>query len=401
MRVLISGGGVSGLTCAYWLDRAGHTPVVVERAPAGPLGGYGIDFSGTGYDVAGRMGILEQLSARQLRSDSIAYVGSSGRVDARVDRPLAEKVLGGPYLALMHTTLEEVLAVVLQDKVEMRHEQGIAQVQQTDGGVQVTFVDGTQEGFDALVGADGVHSRTRGLVFGPKARWARHLGLTMACYPVPDIAGLTDARVHFAEPGRQTVLYPTDTIGTSVALFLYRARPHDTVPRRERAARLRATYAGAGWHTAELLARAPEDGFLMDALTQIVMPRWHRGRVVLIGDACGALTLASAQGASFAMAGGYLLAEALATHPHDHRAAFAAYEERMRPVVDNRQRRTRTFARSLVPATRVGHGVQRLATRLILRDACAPLLRRGFGDTRSILPTITHDMKEKEKENTQ
>ncbi|MGA8248521.1 MAG: hypothetical protein WB797_16565 [Nocardioides sp.] len=120
------------------------------------------------------------------------------------------------------------------------------------------------------------------------------------------------------------------------------------------------------------------------------------GRVVLIGDACGALTLASAQGASFAMAGANLLAEALAAHPRDHRAAFAAYEDRMRPVVGERQRRARTFARSLVPATRVGDGIRRLVTRLILREARAPLLRRGFGDTTSILQP-PHDMEKKEK----
>ena len=120
MRLLISGGGVAGLTCAYWLERAGHVPVVIERAQAGPLGGYGIDFSGTGYDIAGRMGILDQLAARQLRSDSITYVGSSGRVTARLDRPLAETVLRGPYLALMHTTLEEVLTSAVRNTVEIR-----------------------------------------------------------------------------------------------------------------------------------------------------------------------------------------------------------------------------------------------------------------------------------------
>lgn len=396
LRVLISGGGVAGLTCAYWLEQAGHTPVVLERAAAGPLGGYGIDFSGTGYDVAGRMGILDQLRDQQLRSDSIVYVSPSGRVDARVDRNLAEKVLGGPYLALMHTTLEEALAKALRDNVELRHQQSIAQIRQTDTDMEVVFADGTAESFDVVVGADGVHSRTRELIFGPEACWARHLGFSMACYPVPDIAGLTNARIHYAEPGRQTVLYPTDTVGTSVALFLYRDRPHGRVPRSERAQRLRSRYTDAGWHTPELLAQAPEDGFLMDALTQITLPHWHRGRVVLIGDACGALTLASAQGASFAMAGGYLLAEALAARPRNHVAAFAAYQAQMQPVVDKRQRHTRAFARTLVPGTRTGHGVQRLVTRLILRDAWAPLLRRGFGDTRSILPTPV-DTKEKEK----
>ncbi|WP_329468441.1 FAD-dependent monooxygenase [Streptomyces sp. NBC_01431] len=266
-------------------------------------------------------------------------------------------------------------------------------MQQSDGGVEVTFADGTQEGFEALVGADGVHSRTRELVFGSEPRWTRHLGFSMACYPVPDTAGLTDVRAHFTEPGRQTMLYPTDTVGTSVALSLYRAQPHGSIPRPERVARLRAAYTGSGWHTPELLAHAPDGGFFMDTLTQIEMPGWHRGRVALIGDACGALTLTSAQGASVAMAGGYLLAEALAAHPRDHAAAFAAYEARLRPFVAERQRR----ARGLVPAARAGQNIQRMVTRLILRDACAPLLRFGFGDTRSILPTPPNNTKETEQ----
>ncbi|MBN9609847.1 MAG: hypothetical protein BGO26_18045 [Actinobacteria bacterium 69-20] len=396
MKVLISGGGIAGLTCAYWLFQKGHTPVVVERAEAGPVGGYGIDFSGTGYEVAGRMGLRDQLAARQLRSDSITFVHAVEGVTARLNRRLVEKVLRGPYLALMHSTLEDVLAAAIRDKVEVRHRQSIAAVHQSDARVDVTFADGAQASFDVLVGADGVHSRTRELVFGAEPRWARHLDFSMACYPVPDIPGLADTRTHFTEPGRQTVLYPTDKVGTSIALFLYRSGPHGSIPRAERAARLRATYTDSGWHTAQLLGHVPDDGFFMDTLTQIEMPRWHCGRVVLIGDACGALTLTSAQGASLAMAGGYLLAEALAAHPRDHETAFAGYEEQLRPVVAERQRRARTMARGLVPATRVGLAAQRLIMPLVLRDVCVPLLRRGFGDTSSILRTAANDMMDME-----
>ncbi|BCJ37266.1 oxidoreductase [Actinocatenispora thailandica] len=394
--MLVSGAGVAGLTCAYWLHEAGHTPVVVERAAAGPLGGYGIDLSGSGYDVAGRMGILDRLAARQLRVDSVALVDGADRITARLDRPLAEKMLRGPYLGLMHSTLEEVLAGAVEDRVEIRHRQRIAALRQNDDDVLVTFADGTRQRFDVVVGADGVHSDTRELVFGPEPRWARQLGFSMACYPVPDVAGRTDVRAHFTEPGRQTVLYPTDTVGTSVALFLYRSQRHGRIPRAERVARLRAAYQGAGWYTPELLAQAPDEPF-MDDLTQIELPRWHRGRVVLIGDACGALTLGSAQGASVAMAGGYLLATALAAHPGAHTDAFAAYEARVRPFVAERQRRARSFTRGLVPATRAGRGIQRVFTRLVLRDAAVPLLRFGFGDVSSILPGPSHHSKERQR----
>ncbi|MDA3643411.1 FAD-dependent monooxygenase [Saccharopolyspora indica] len=383
MRVLISGGGIAGLTAAYWLHHHGHEPVVVERAPRGQFGGYGIDFFGTGHDIAARMGLIDRLAAHQLPTEDIRYVDARGRLRSRLERRLLEKVIGGPYLALMHARLEEALADAVRGRVEIRHEQRIAAVGQRPDGIDVVFADGAADSFDLLVGADGVHSATRELVFGPESRFARRLGYTMACYPVPDSYGLGPRRIHYSEPGRQVVLYPTDTPGELIALFLHRTADQTAPPRAERRAALRDAFDGMGWITPELLAAAPEDIFV-DGLTQIRMPRWHRGRVALIGDACAAMTLTSAQGASMAMAGGYLLAEAL--HRHDARtAAFRACEARLRPAVTLRQDHARSFARFLVPATRAGLAVQGAVSRIGMRDAFAGLLRRGYGDTTSIL----------------
>ncbi|MFI6575288.1 FAD-dependent monooxygenase [Nocardiopsis sp. NPDC050513] len=387
MKVLISGGGIAGLTLAYWLHHWGHTPVVVERAPHGRLGGYGIDFFGTGYDVAARMGIADRLAEHQLPADSICYVDGEGRVTARLERRLLEKVIRGPYLALMHTTLEEALGEAVRDEVEIRYGHRVAAVGQRADGVDVTFADGGDESFDLLVGADGVHSATRGLAFGPEERFARHLGYAMACYPVPDVYGLGPRRVHYGEPGRQTVLYPTGRPGELIALFLHRTADPSVPRRSERPGALRSAFADMGWLTSRLLAEAPRDDLFMDGLTQIAMPSWHNGRIALVGDACGAMTLASAQGASMAMAGGYLLARALHQHD-DHRAALRSYEARLRPAVRRRQRRARAFARSLVPETGIGLAAQSTVTRLMLRDAFTGLLRRGYGDTTSILTRV-------------
>ncbi|MFE9390117.1 FAD-dependent monooxygenase [Streptomyces sp. NPDC006784] len=387
MKVLISGGGIAGLTLAYWLDHYGHTPVVIERAPHGRLGGYGIDFFGTGYDVAARMGITDRLAAHQLPTESIRYVDEAGRVTARLERRLLEKVIRGPYLALMHTTLEEALGDAVRDRVDIRYGRRITAVEQPPDCVGVTFTDGEREHFDLVLGADGVHSETRELAFGPEGDFAHHLGYTMACYPVPDTHGLGPHRIHYSEPGRQTILYPSDVPGQLIALFLYRTRDRRPPPRAQRRAALRSAFADAGPLTSQLLDAAPEEDLFMDTLTQITMPSWHIGRIALTGDACSAMTLTSAQGASMAMAGGYLLAQALHQHD-DHQAAFRAYQTRLRPAVQERQQRARAFARSLVPASRTGIAAQHLISRLVLRDLFSGLLRRGYGDTTSILDRI-------------
>ncbi|MBB5084557.1 nitroreductase family deazaflavin-dependent oxidoreductase [Nonomuraea endophytica] len=379
MRVLINGGGVAGLTLAYWLRRNGIEPVVLERSPHGRLGEYGIDFLGTAHDVAGRMGIVDRLEAQQLPVDSVDFVDASGRAWARLTVPLLDRVIKGPRLGLMQNTLEEALLEAVRDDVEIRFGESIEGVRIVRGGVEADLASGGTEKFDLLVGADGSHSLTRELVFGAEERFARYLGCRLASYKVPDRYHLGRVRAHYTEPGRQTVVYPTGRADELAALFVFRARYGGAVPRQERLDLLRSAFDGMGWITPALLEDAPADGdVFMDTVTQIVLPSWHRGRVVLVGDACGSLTMLSAQGVSMAMGGAYLLAEALRDEREPERA-FDRYERRMRGEVARRQRTARLFTRTLIPATRPRLLVQRTVTRTITRAAFAPVLRRRFG----------------------
>lgn len=390
MKILISGGGVAGTTLAYWLHRYGHHPVVAERSPQGRLGGYGFDFHGTGFDIAQRMGVVDLLKPFELPVEAVVYLNDAGKVTARLTTDLLRKIIRGPYLGLMHSGLEEVLIDAVRDDVEIRYNQSIAAVCQDLDQVGVTFADGTQEGFDLLVGADGTHSLTRELEFGPQDAFARYLGYYMASYPLADRYGLGAVRAHYTEPGRQVVVYPTNQPGELIALYLFKAPDQGNIPRAERLDRLRAASAGMGWITSHLLADAPEpEAIFMDTMTQIEMPRWHHGRVGLIGDACGSMTLLSGQGVAMAMAGGYILAEALNDYADHHQAAFRHYQQRLHHEVSNRQRNARTFARLLAPDTRLGLAASNLITTLVLRESFIALLRRRFTSGSLLAPAQT------------
>src|SRR5579862_485841 len=190
MRVLISGGGIAGLTLAYWLQKSDISSVVIEQAKDIRRDGYAIDFLGTGYDVAERMSLIDHLRSRHIPYEALVYVNRAGKPIARLDAALLRAISDGKYMGLMHSTLEEVLYEALEGKNEVRFGCWIELIEPGPDAVIATFNDGTTESFDLLIGADGVHSTTRALVFGPEEQFSRYLGYTIACYPLADRYGI-------------------------------------------------------------------------------------------------------------------------------------------------------------------------------------------------------------------
>ncbi len=358
-KILISGGGIAGLTCAYWLHQQGHQPVVIEKAKHLRREGYLIDFVGTGWDVARRMGLIRELEQKALPVSGVRYVDSRGGTAARFDLDTLKEALNisDKFMTLNRADLEVVLYEAVKNDVEVRFDCSIEQVRQTADAVLVTLTDGTQETFDLLVGADGIHSNTRKLAFGDESKFARYLGYQIATCIVPNCREtgndikIGDDLVTYNEPDRQANLYRVND-EELMAFFIYKAEDLGHVPQAERQALLKSKFAGAGWRVAEILAQISDDTpIFMDSVTQIVMPTWHNGRIVLIGDAAYCLTLISGQGASMAMGGAYFLSQALERTP-DYQTAFNQYERRLRPYIEETQEKARRFAPKFVPGSR-------------------------------------------------
>ncbi len=213
----------------------------------------------------------------------------------------------------------------------------------------MVFEGGDRRRFGLVVGADGLHSSLRAMVFGPHERFVRHLGLVLAFYSVPNEFGLDRWLIDFQESGRSAGLRPIPDPTRAMAMFSFPADDFE-VDYRDVAAQkrlLRERMTGLGWRTPDILAHLDETpDFYLDQVAQVVMDRWSSGRVGLLGDAAFSSSPMSGAGTGLALVGAYLLAGELAAAGWDPEAGFAAYEARMRSFVEANQEIGRLHVRS-------------------------------------------------------
>ncbi|MEV6556778.1 FAD-dependent monooxygenase [Nocardia sp. NPDC051756] len=362
-EVLIVGAGIAGPALAYWLARNGYRPTVVEHARQLRSGGSAIVVKGPAIPVAERMGILPQLHELATRNRSLTLLDPAG------NRVLRLPSSGGSTVEVTRADLSEVLHRSARGDAEFVFDDSVTALDQDEGGVDVTFRRSAPRRFDLVVGADGMHSTVRRLVFGPERQFVRDLGLYGATVPLePDAIDDPSELTMLTVPNRMLVVHPSRT--TPLAIFTFRAAPQAPHDRKNIALHKQTVadaYADMPWRATEFVASyLDHPAPFFDPLTTVRMPSWSRGRVVLLGDAAAATALLG-DGSSMAMAGAHALAEELAAHDGDHARAFAAYESRLRREVRPRQRRVPLLSRLMVPRTRSGLAVRNTVGRAVGR----------------------------------
>jgi 2-polyprenyl-6-methoxyphenol hydroxylase-like FAD-dependent oxidoreductase len=364
--ILISGASVAGPALAYWLHRHGFNPTVVERAPAPRPGGQAVDLRGAARDVAGRMGILDQVRAAHVGTRGMAYVDADGRRLAGMPADLLGDSGGAvAELEILRGDLVRILYQATHDQVEYRFDDAIAELAQGEDGLKVGFQRGPSRRFDLVIGADGLHSGVRGLAFGEEPAFVRHLGAYVSSFSVASHLDLDGWELLHSAPGRTAGIYPVRR-GTEARAVLFFASPplaydrHDLDQQRHL---LADAFAGVGWEIPRLLEamwQAPD--FYFDAVGQVHMDRWSSGRVALVGDAAYGPSPMAGVGTSLALVGAYVLAGELAAADGDHQRAFASYERALRDYVGKGQRLAKGNAIGLIPRS---HRQIRMRNRFI------------------------------------
>lgn len=361
--VLISGASVAGPALAYWLQRYGYRPTVVERAPAPRPGGYAVDFRGASMTVLERMGILSVVEERATRMGAMTYVNETGKVTAKT----SPEAFSGE-LEILRGDLVDILYELTAGTTEYLFDDSIAALTQDESGVDVLFDSGTTRRFDLVIGADGLHSNVRRLAFGAESSYLHDLGYYASVCTVENHLGLDHTGRILNVPGKTVGTYSARGNTEAKALF-YFASSDLTYDRRDVAAQkaiVEKQFAGLGWEVPTLLEglrNAPD--FYFDSISQIKLDTYSRGRVALVGDAGYCASPLSGMGTSLAIVGAYVLAGELHAAGGDHTRAFAAYDVRMKGFVEACQQQAIDGARWFIPASRWFLKVRDLTYRLM------------------------------------
>ena len=365
-NVLISGGGVAGMTLAYWLRRYGSRPTVLERAHAMRDGGQAVDIRGAAIEVAERMGIADKLRRERTGTRGMSYVSSAGKRLASMNAAFG--VIDEQDVEIIRGDLTRILREAAGNDVEYVLGDSITGISEHADAVEVTFERAPSRTFDLVIGADGLHSNVRALTFGDESQFVRHLGLYLAIFTIPNDLGLDHWQLIHAAPGKSVTVTSARENTEARAIFFFASPPltYDYRDTRQHQEILAGAFGAEQWEVPRLLAAMPTaPDFYFDSVSQIQLDGWSAGRVSLTGDAAYCPSPLSGQGTSLALAGAYVLAGELHAAAGDHRAAFARYQQQMKGFVEQNQQIALANVKRFTPGTRTQIWLQNQAIRAL------------------------------------
>ncbi|CZT08173.1 related to salicylate 1-monooxygenase [Rhynchosporium graminicola] len=381
--VVISGAGIAGPVCAFFLARAGIKTTIIERSPSMRTTGQQIDVRGAGLEVVQRMGLLDAIKSRTTQEAGLAFVNEKGR---RVAEFPVRKDGGRSLTAeieILRGEMADVFYGATKSLEEVNYVFGdhVVEIVERGSKVEVVLEKGGRKEYDYVIGADGQGSKTRRLAFKGVQDVIKPLHQYVAYFTIPKM----ESERHFAEwynaTGGRAILLRPDNAGYTRAYLTVTRDPlpellkgHFKLSVAEQKQKMHEMFSDAGWEAKEVLAGMDKsEDFYMQEIVQVKMSSWSQGRVVLLGDAGYCPSPISGMGTSCAIVGAYLLAGEIAKHGMDYEKAFLGYEEKLRPYVTKAQKLPPGAPGIINPQTQWGIAILRGLVGVVSRSGVTKL----------------------------
>ena len=255
--------------------------MLLEREEALRAQGYMIDFFGPGWQVAERMQLITKLKDVGYRIPKVVWMSPHHRTEASLDYALLEKMSDGKFISIMRGDLERSLFEGLPQLVDVRFGSSVQAIETRENGITVLLTNGAIETADLLIGADGIHSRIRDLIFGKDPRFFRYLGYHTAALTFNDgdlNRWLASECKIISAPGIEAGFYPLRN--NNVGSFFVCGAPDMALPP-DPVTELKTRYREFGWPVQIALDAASWSDLYYDQVAQIELSHWSKGRVVL------------------------------------------------------------------------------------------------------------------------
>ncbi|HXW53275.1 MAG TPA: tetracycline destructase [Myxococcota bacterium] len=337
-RILVVGAGIAGPAVCYWLKRYGFRPTLIEKFHHIRKGGQALDIRGVACGLLKRMGIYERVCEMRTRIECGRYVDAHGHV---LYEEQGEKFgfRQGEEVEIVRGDLIEILMSTIED-VPCYFNQSINNIRQNDD-VEVQFKDGKTEHYDLVIGADGIHSAIRRMVFDNNEYQLVNLGSYISVFSMPNYLDLRHTEIVCEAKLKMASITSDEDPRKAQAAFMFRSSRvlNNIRDESEQKQFLRDAFHDFGWETKKMLElMSCSEDFYFDSVTQIMMKSWTKGRVALLGDAGFCASPLSGQGNNLALVGAYILAGELKTAKEDHTRAFRHYNELLHPFVTTNQK---------------------------------------------------------------
>ena len=304
-----------------------------------------------------KMGVLPTIKREGYDVKELRLVNANGRPVGGLNAEVFRSSTNGRYVTIPRGELAKIIYQKVEGRCETIFGDSIAKVEQDETEVRVAFEHTGPRHFDMVIGADGLHSVIRKLVFGKQDRFEKYLGYVVAAFAVNGYrARDEDVYVSYSLPGKQVARFAMRNDRT-MFLFVFvdaqgryieaQGNDHKDI--------LRTEFGEAGWECPLILAAMEAcSQVYFDRVSQIRMDTWSRSRVALVGDAAFCPSLLGGQGAALAMIAAYVLAGELSRTPSQPQEAFQRYEKQLRPFITDKQSAAVKFSGSFAPKTQLG-----------------------------------------------